>query len=166
MSLDDGATPAVHGDPQLSTNAVCLLDVPLAAWCADALALLPEGGLEDAVDEGELSAMRHEVVHDVVHVAAAPVNGGAVTHSRPCEPCAPDGAVPADLTGIAAGFDRIGLAVGVAGYGGGALSIVVVAFSSSSGPARSPPPPRRGDSRPAAGRSSRVGARRWCTVGA
>ncbi len=125
VSLNDGAALAVYVDPQLATNAVLVLDVPLAAWCAGALALLPKGGLEDAIDEGELSAMHLEVVYEVVNVAAAMFNGGGVTHSKLYKLYAPGEAVPADLAAVAAGFNRIDLAVQVAGYGKGALSIVI-----------------------------------------
>ena len=125
MSLNDGAALAVYVDPQLSTNAICLLDVPLSAWCAGALALLPKGGLEDAIDEGELSTMHLEVVYEVVNVAAALFNGGGVTHSKLYKLYAPGEVVPADLAGLAAGFNRLDLKVDVAGYGPGALSIVL-----------------------------------------
>ena len=125
VSLNDGAALAVYVDPQLSTNAICLVDVPLAAWFAGALALLPKGGLEDAIEDGELSDMHLEVVYEVVNVAAAMFNGGGVTHSRLYKLYAPGEAVPGDLAGLAAGFNRIDLAVDVAGYGKGALSIVI-----------------------------------------
>ena len=125
VSLNDGAALAVYVDPQLSTNAICLVDVPLAAWFAGALALLPKGGLEDAIDEGELSAMHLEVVYEVVNVAAAMFNGGGVTHSKLYKLYAPGEAVPGDLAGLAAGFNRIDLEVEVAGYGTGSLSIVI-----------------------------------------
>ena len=125
VSLNDGAALAVYVDPQLSTNAVCLVDVPLAAWFAGALALLPKGGLEDAIEDGELSAMQLEVVYEVVNVAAAMFNGGGVTHSKLYKLYAPGEAVPADLAGLAAGFNRIDLDVEVAGYGSGSLSIVI-----------------------------------------
>ena len=88
-------------------------------------ALLPKGGLEDAIDEGELSDMHLEVVYEVVNVAAALFNGGGVTHSKLYKLYAPGEAVPGDLAGLAAGFNRIDLSVDVAGYGKGALSIVI-----------------------------------------
>ena len=125
VSLNDGAALAVYVDPQLSTNAVCLVDVPLAAWFAGALALLPKGGLEDAIEDGELSDMHLEVVYEVVNVAAAMFNGGGVTHSKLYKLYAPGESVPADLAALAAGFNRIDLEVDVAGYGTGALSIVI-----------------------------------------
>ena len=125
VSLNDGAALAVYVDPQLSTNAVCLMDVRLAAWCAGALALLPKGGLEDAIEDGELSDMHLEVVYEVVNVAAALFNGGGVTHSKLYKLYAPGETVPADLAAVAAGFNRIDLEVDVAGYGTGSLSIVI-----------------------------------------
>ena len=125
VSLNDGAALAVYVDPQLATNAVCLVDVPLAAWFAGALALLPKGGLEDAIEDGELSDMHLEVVYEVVNVAAALFNGGGVTHSKLYKLYAPGDAVPGDLAGLAAGFNRIDLDVEVAGYGSGAMSIVL-----------------------------------------
>ena len=125
VSLNDGAALAVYVDPQLATNAVCLVDVPLAAWFAGALALLPKGGLEDAIEDGELSDMHLEVVYEVVNVAAALFNGGGVTHSKLYKLYAPGDAVPGALAGLAAGFNRIDLDVEVAGYGSGAMSIVL-----------------------------------------
>ena len=125
VSLNDGAALAVYVDPQLSTNAICLVDVPLAAWFAGALALLPKGGLEDAIEDGELSAMQLEVVYEVVNVAAAMFNGGGVTHSKLYKLYAPGEVVPADLAALAAGFNRIDLEVDVAGYGTVALSIII-----------------------------------------
>ena len=125
VSLNDGAALAVYVDPQLRTNAVCLMDVPLAAWCAGALALLPKGGLEDAIDEGELSDMHLEVVYEVVNVAAAMFNGGGVTHSKLYKLYAPGDDLPADLAEMAAAFHRLDLAVEVPGYGKGGLSLVL-----------------------------------------
>lgn len=124
VSLNDGAAMAVYVDPQLHPKAVCLLDLPLAAWCAGALPLLPKGGLQDAVDEGELSEMHLEVLHEVVNVAASLFNGAGVTHSKLHRLYAPGESVPADLALLAAAFNRIDLKVDVAGYGPGALSIV------------------------------------------
>jgi hypothetical protein len=61
----------------------------------------------------------------VVNVAAALLNAGGVTHSKLYKLYAPGEAVPGDLAGLAAGFNRIDLDVEVAGYGSGALSIVL-----------------------------------------
>jgi hypothetical protein len=125
ISLNDKPAVAVYVDPQLHTTALCLVDVPLAAWCAGAFALLPKGGLEDAIDDGELSEMHLEVLYEVVNVTAALFNGAGVTHSKLYKLYAPGEALPGDLAGLAAAFNRIDLSVEVAGYGSGAMSIVM-----------------------------------------
>ena len=125
ISLNDKPAVAVYVNPQLQTTALCLVDVPLAAWCAGAFALLPKGGLEDAIDDGELSEMHLEVLYEVVNVTAALFNGAGVTHSKLYKLYAPGEALPGDLAGLAAAFNRIDLSVEVAGYGSGAMSIVM-----------------------------------------
>ena len=55
VSLNDKPAVAVYVDPTMATTALVLVDIRLGAWLAGALALLPKGGLEDAIDEGELS---------------------------------------------------------------------------------------------------------------
>jgi hypothetical protein len=125
VSLNEGAAMALYVDAQLAPTAVCLVDVPLAAWCAGALALLPRGGLEDAVDDGELSDMHLEVLHEVVNVAAALFNAAGVTHSKLHRLYAPGDDLPGDIEGMLANFNRIDLAIEVPGYGKGALSLVL-----------------------------------------
>lgn len=125
LSLNDKPALAVYVDPQLATTAVVVVDVPLAAWCAGAFALLPKGGLEDAIDDGELSEMHLEVLYEVVNVMAALFNGGGVTHSKLHKLYAPGESIPGDLAGLAAAFNRIDLVVDVDGYGKGNLSIVM-----------------------------------------
>jgi hypothetical protein len=122
---DDKPAVAVYVDPTLATTAVCLVDIRLAAWFAGALALLPKGGLEDAIDEGELSEMHLEVVYEVVNVTAALFNGAGVNHSKLYKLYAPGEPLPGDIAGLAVAFNRIDLAVDVAGYGSGDLSIVM-----------------------------------------
>lgn len=119
------AAVAVYVDPTSRVTAIALVDLPLAAWCAGALALLPKGGVEDAVEEGELSDMHLEVLHEVVNVAASLFNAGGVTHSKLDRLLAPGEGVPADLAGLTASTNRIDLDVAVAGYGSGGLSVVL-----------------------------------------
>ena len=125
ISLNDKPAVAVYVDPTMATTALCLVDIRLAAWLAGALALLPKGGLEDAIDEGELSSMHLEAVYEVVNIAASMFNGEGVNHSKLYKLHAPGEAVPGDIAGLAAAFNRIDLKVDVAGYGSGNLSIVM-----------------------------------------
>ena len=116
---------ATYVDPSYGLNAVVLVDLPLAAWWAGALALLPKGGCEDAVEEGELSEMQVEVLHEVVNVFASLFNAGGVLHSKLDKLYAPGEAVPADIAALTGSTNRLDLDVTVAGYGSGSLSIIL-----------------------------------------
>jgi hypothetical protein len=125
VSLNDKPAVAVYVDPTMATTALCLLDISLAAWLAGALALLPQGGLEDAIDEGELSQGHLEAVYEVVNIAASMFNGEGINHSKLYKLHAPGESVPGDIAGLAAAFNRSDLKGEVAGYGSGNLSIVM-----------------------------------------
>jgi hypothetical protein len=125
VSLNDKPAVAVYVDPTMATTALCLVDISLAAWLAGALALLPKGGLEDAIEDGELAQNHLEAVYEVVNIAASMFNGEGVNHSRLYKLYAPGEPLPGDIAGLAAAFNRIDLAVDVAGYGSGDLSIVM-----------------------------------------
>jgi hypothetical protein len=125
VSLNGKPAVAVYVDPTMATTALCVLDIRLAAWFAGALALLPKGGLQDAVEDGELSAMHLEAVYEVVNIAASMFNGEGVNHSKLYKLYAPGESLPSDIAGLAAAFNRIDLVVDVEGYGKGDLSIVL-----------------------------------------
>jgi hypothetical protein len=117
---------AVYVAPDMSVNALCLMDLGASAYTGGALALLPPGGCQDAVEEdGELSTMLVEAVHEVVNVLAALFNTPGAPHSKLHKLYAPGEDVPGDLAGMLAGFNRIDLDVDVQGYGKGALSLVL-----------------------------------------
>ncbi|NEK59680.1 hypothetical protein GCU56_17625 [Geodermatophilus sabuli] len=117
---------AVYVDPHLAVNALCVMDLPLSAWTGGALAMLPPGGVQDAVEEdGELTAMLTEALHEVVNVLSALFNVPGAPHSKLYKLYAPGDDLPADLVEMAAAFNRIDLAVDVPGYGKGALSLVI-----------------------------------------
>ena len=63
---------AVYVDPSMAINALCVMDLAASAYTGGALALLPPGGCQDAVEEdGELSGMLAEALHEVVNVLSA-----------------------------------------------------------------------------------------------
>jgi hypothetical protein len=116
---------AVYVAPDMSVNALCLMDLGAAAYTGGALALLPPGGCQDAVEEdGELSGMLVEALHEVVNVLSALFNTPGAPHSKLHRLYAPGEEVAADLQGMLAAFNRIDLVVEVQGYGKGALSLV------------------------------------------
>lgn len=123
---DRPVSVAVYVDPYMNVNALCLMDLGASAYTGAALALLPPGGAQDAVEEdGELSGMMVEALHEVVNVLSALFNTPGAPHSKLHKLYAPGEDVPGDLAGMLAGFNRIDLAIDVPGYGKGGLSLVL-----------------------------------------
>ena len=117
---------AVYVDPQMAVNALCLMDLGAAAYTGGSLALLPPGGCQDAVEEdGELSGLLVEALHEVVNVLAALFNTPGAPHSKLHKLYAPGADLPGDIEGMLAAFNRIDLDVELQGYGKGSLSLVV-----------------------------------------
>ena len=121
---DRPAALATYVDPHRNVSAVCLADLPLAAYLGGALALLSPGGVQDAVDEdGELTPVLAESLHEVVNVLSGPLSaaGGYV---RLHQLYLPGQYLSEELLLLATGFERLDLTVEVMGYGSGALSVV------------------------------------------
>jgi hypothetical protein len=117
---------AVYVDPHMNVNALCLMDLGAAAYTGSALALLPPGGAQDAVEEdGELSGMQVEALHEVVNVFAALFNAEGAPHSKLHKLYAPGEELPGDLAGMLAAFNRVDLGIEVPTYGKGAISLVL-----------------------------------------
>jgi hypothetical protein len=117
---------AVYVDPQMAVNALCVMDLGAAAYTGAALALLPPGGAQDAVEEdGELTSLLVEALHEVVNVLSALFNTPGAPHSKLHKLYAPGDDLPGDIAGMLANFNRIDLAIEVPGYGKGALSLVL-----------------------------------------
>ncbi|MGY1601490.1 hypothetical protein [Geodermatophilus sp. SYSU D00815] len=117
---------AVYVDPQMAVNALCVLDLAASAYTGGALALLPPGGCQDAVEEdGELSGLMAEALHEVVNVLSALFNTPGAPHSKLHKLFVPGDEIDADIAGMLANFNRIDLVVEVPGYGKGGLSLVV-----------------------------------------
>ena len=117
---------AVYVDPQMAITALCVMDLGAAAYTGAALALLPPGGAQDAVEEdGELTSLLVEALHEVVNVLSALFNTPGAPHSKLHKLYAPGDDLPGDIAGMLANFNRIDLAIEVPGYGKGALSLVL-----------------------------------------
>ena len=117
---------AVYVDPSMKVNALCVMDLGASAYTGAALALLPPGGAQDAVEEdGELTTMLTEALHEVVNVLSALFNAPGAPHSKLYKLYAPGDDIPSDIACSLADFNRIDLAIDVPGYGKGALSLVI-----------------------------------------
>ena len=125
-TADQPVSVAVYVDPHMAVNALCVLDLGAAAYTGAALALLPPGGAQDAVEEdGELTGMLVEALHEVVNVVSALFNVPGAPHSKLYKLYAPGDDLPVDVEGMLANFNRIDLAIEVPGYGKGGLSLVL-----------------------------------------
>jgi hypothetical protein len=123
---DSPVAVAVYVDPQMAINALCVMDLGASAYTGAALALLPPGGAQDAVEEDhELSGMLVEALHEVVNVLSALFNTPGAPHSKLHKLYAPGDDLPTDIAGSLAAFNRIDLAIEVPGYGKGGLSLVI-----------------------------------------
>ncbi len=117
---------AVYVDPHLAVSALCVMDLGASAYTGGALALLPPGGCQDAVEEdGELTSMLTEALHEVVNVLSALFNVPGAPHSKLYKLYAPGDDLPGDIAGSLADFNRLDLAIDVPGYGKGGLSLVI-----------------------------------------
>jgi hypothetical protein len=123
---DRPVTVAIYTAPDMSVTALCVMDLGASAYTAGALALLPPGGCQDAVEEDrELAPIHLEALHEVVNVLSALFNTTGATHSRLDRLVGDREDVPGDVVGMLAGFNRLDLEVEVPGYGGGGMSIVL-----------------------------------------
>ena len=119
-------TVAIYTAPDMSVNALCVMDLGASAYTAAALALLPPGGAQDAVRGGQGAQP---------DAPRGPPRGrqralGAVQHpgcpALEAEQLVADGEeIPGDIVGMLANFNRIDLTVEVPGYGKGGLSLVL-----------------------------------------
>ena len=117
---------AVYVDPYMNVNALCVMDLAAAAYTGGALALLPPGGCQDAVEEdGELSSILVEALHEVVNVLSALFNTPGAPHSKLNKLYAPGDELSGDIAGMLSAFNRIDLALEIPGYGKGGISLVI-----------------------------------------
>ncbi len=117
---------AVYVDPGMNVNALCLMDLGASAYTGGALALLPPGGCQDAVEEdGELTGMQVEALHEVVNVLSALFNTQGAPHSKLHRLYAAGEELPGDVAGMLAAFNRVDLTIEIPTDGKGAISLVL-----------------------------------------
>jgi hypothetical protein len=124
--LTDRHTVAVYVDDQNQMQAVTVLDLPLSVWVGAAIGLVPAGGAEDQVDEGELSKAVRDNLFEVLNIFSALFNKPGATHLKIYSMHAPGEAVPSDVALLVKSLgNRIDLDVTVAGYGAGKIGVVL-----------------------------------------
>ncbi len=116
----------VYVDDQLGLRALVAMDVALAASVGAAIGLMPIGGVEDAIETGELFPAHEDNAAEVLNVMAALFNVGNAPHLRLYSHYGPQDAAPADVTSkLPALGGRVDWTVGIKGYPGGTLSILL-----------------------------------------
>jgi len=121
------STLAVYVDDAMRTTAVALADIGFSARAGAAIGLVPPGGAEVAIEENELSPMVAENLYEVLNICASLMNAEGLPHVKLHQVYAPGVLPPADAAAYARSFGRrLDLAVTIAGYGAGRLSLVLV----------------------------------------
>ena len=124
---DDGAQVAIYVDRTLGLRALVVADLPLAARAGAAIALMPAGAAEVAIEEGQLSSALYDNAYEILNVMASLFNVGDAPHVKLDRCYAPGEALPADVAQwVLAYVRRLDLDVTVKGYGPGRLSVLAV----------------------------------------
>ena len=119
------AAIAVFADDRQRTVVVALLDLPLCGAAGGALGLLPQAGVTAMVEDNDLSEVLLENLDEVVNILSVLFNVPGAPHAKLHKLYAPGDLLPNEVRAYASvlGF-RLDLAVAVAGYGSGRLSII------------------------------------------
>jgi hypothetical protein len=121
------ASVATYVSPDQRILAIVTMDLALSGWTAAALALLPPGGIQDAVKDGALREMHVEALYEVVNVLSVLFNQPGAPHAKLHRLYEPgEKIMDPDVLAIANALgNREDLDVKVAGYGSGSISLVL-----------------------------------------
>jgi hypothetical protein len=126
-NAEGGAQIGTYVDKLGTLRAVVVADLALAARAGAAIALMPAGGAEVAIEESALSEALFENAYEILNVMASLFNVGDAPHVKLDGCWAPGGAVPADVAQWVLSYvRRLDLDVDVRGYGPGRLSILAL----------------------------------------
>jgi hypothetical protein len=127
-TANNPCTVGVYVDDSLQVTSVIAFDLPLSAHAGAAIGLVPAAGAEAAIGEGILTDTLRDNVYEVLNIAASLFNVDGATHVRLYDVHHAGLPVPGDILARALTLGRReDLAVDVAGYGPGRLSVVLVA---------------------------------------
>jgi hypothetical protein len=121
-----GNVVAVYVSDHLAMTAVIVVDLAGAARIGGALGLLPKGGVDDAIDERDLSGMLRDNTYEVLNVLASVFNAPGAPHVRLYEMYGPDASLPGDVAALTQTLgQRLDVVLTIAGYGDAHVSVVV-----------------------------------------
>ena len=111
-------------DHNMQLTALVGMDLPLTANVGAAIGLIPPGGAEACIEDGEISKLIGENIREVLNVLGSLLNQEGMAHLKLHQMFLPGESPPLDaIAHIKAIGRRVDLRVDVAGYGGGKLSI-------------------------------------------
>lgn len=117
---------AVYVDDQMGTRAVIITDLPLTAYCATAIGLVPPARAESAIELGGLTDALVENISEVFNIMASLFNRRGAPHVRLYAWYPPGEPAPADIADLTAAYiGRTDLDIDISGYGAGQLGIVI-----------------------------------------
>lgn len=126
-TAEGGAMVGVYVDRLLSLRAVCLLDVPLAAYVGAAIGLVPARTAQACAEALVLEPPLDENTGEVLNVLASLMNAEGVPHVKLDRTFAPGEDLPHDVVPwVKAYVRRTDLDVDVSGYGTGRFSLLVL----------------------------------------
>lgn len=116
---------AVYVNQNLGVQAIAVVDLGGAARLGGALGMLPIGGVEDAIDEKDLSGSIKDNCYEVLNVLSAVFNVADAPHVKLYEMYGPGDKVPPDIATLSQMLgSREDLAFEVGGYGPGTLCLI------------------------------------------
>jgi hypothetical protein len=125
-NITDRHAAAVYTDDQGQTAVVTAMDLPLAAWTGASIGLVPAGGAQDQVEDGELTPAVKENLFEVLNIFSALFNKPNAPHLKITTMYPPGEAPPLDLGVLLKSLGmRLDLEVTVAGYGSGKIAVVL-----------------------------------------
>jgi hypothetical protein len=121
-----GNVVAVYVTDHLAMTAVIVVDLAGAARIGGALGMLPRGGVDDAIDERDLSGMMRDNCYEVLNVLASVFNTAGAPHVRLYEMYGPDASLPGAVAALSQMIgQRLDVMLEIAGYGDAHVSVVV-----------------------------------------
>ncbi len=126
VSARKPASVAVYVDARLVVRAVIACDLPLSAYAAAAIALMPPPSAEEALERRMLGEVLTENLYEVLNVGASLFNVGAAPHLRLLDLHAAGNPMPGEVLMRTLTLGRReDLEVEIAGYGTGRLSVIL-----------------------------------------
>lgn len=128
MSLEAGKKQltATYIDDARKLQAAVICDLPMGAYAASRLTMIPPAGAQDAVDEGGLSSMMLDNFNEVMNICVTLVTSDTSPHLKLDTVNQDVSSIAEDAKEvIAAPGERIDFDIEVAGYGKGRMAVLL-----------------------------------------